>query len=143
MLKKLVKLVAILIIFSGVASSAYSPLDVETKIYCPCGCGEILYSCECETAVAAKTEISRELTSGKTPDEIIQKFVNQYGSAILVNAELEAIKSASRNNNVNPLPFYLAAIVITGIIAYQLGSRSKNKGRKGGKKPGKDNDWEL
>ena len=143
MLKKLVRLVAILMIFSGVASSAYSPLDVETKIYCPCCCGEILYSCECETAVTVKTEISRELTSGKTPDEIIQKFVNQYGSAILVNPELEAIKSASKNSNVNPLPFYLAAIVITGIIAYQLGSRSKNKGRKGGKKPGKDNDWEL
>lgn len=142
MLKNSIRVLIMLTVISGIASSAYSPLEVETKIYCPCGCGEILYSCECETAVALRAEIRNDLTSGKTPDEIIQKFVTQYGSSILVNEELEAIKSASKNSRVNPLPFYIAGIVVTGIIAYQIGSRSRNRGGKSNKKS-KNEEWEL
>ncbi len=135
-------LVMFIALMSGVVNAQYSSMDVEGKIYCPCGCGEILVNCHCETAVQTRVEINRALLEGKTPDEIINKYVTIYGSSILVNQELEAIKSASKKGGQDLLPFYIIGIAITGFIAYNIG-KSKREGKKGGKRNNKGGKWEL
>ena len=139
MWKKMLGGILAILVLTGIGQAQFSTRDVEEKIYCPCGCGAILANCHCETAVKERAEISRELMAGKTPDEIIDKYVRLYGSSILVNQELESIKSASKSKSVSMLPLYIVGIAITGIVAYNLG---KGSGR--GKRRKKDeNSWEL
>lgn len=139
MLKKGVLAVILILALIGVGQAQFNSKDVEEKIYCPCGCGEILANCHCETAVKERAEINRELMAGKTPDEIVEKYVRLYGSSILVNQEVESIKSASKSKSVNLLPLYVVGLLVTGIIAYNFGKGS-GKGRR--RRKSKDN-WEL
>lgn len=139
MQKKMMWGVLVILVLTGVSQAQFSTKDVEEKIYCPCGCGEILVNCHCETAVKERAEISRELMAGKTPEEIIEKYVRLYGSSILVNQEVESIKSASKSKSISMLPLYIVGIAITGIVAYNFG---KGAGRGKKKKKDKEN-WEL
>ncbi len=141
-MRRMVMLVVALIMLFGTSAAKYNSMDVEGKIYCPCGCGEILINCHCDTAVQTRSEIGKELLEGKTPEEIINKYVTLYGSSILVNQEKENIKSASKKNPQDMLPFYIIGIAITGFIAYNLG-KSKRGGGKGGKRKSKEEKWEL
>ncbi len=137
-----VMLTVLHIIMSGVVNAKYNSIDVEGKIYCPCGCGEILANCHCETATNLRSEISKSLLEGKTPEELVNKYVTMYGSTILVNQELETIKDTSKRGSQSMLPFYIIGIAITGFIAYNIGKSRKNEG-KIRKKGGKNGDWEL
>ncbi len=137
-----IMLVVLITAIPGIVNAQYSSIDVESKIYCPCGCGEILANCHCETAIKLRSEISRGLLEGKTPEELVNRYVTMYGSTILVNQELEAIKDASRRDSQSMLPFYILGIAITGFIAYNIGKSRKNSEKKG-KKGEKSGEWEL
>ncbi len=132
--------VLLLFLIAGMAEGQYSLKDVEEKIYCPCGCGNVLAECQCETAVAERAKISRELLSGKTPNEIISEYTAVYGSSILVNQEAQSIKKASKETSMNLLPFYIVGLMVTGFVAYRLGkgSRKEKNGEKRKKK-----EWEI
>ncbi len=134
-------ILATVLALMGIVNAQYSSMDVESKIYCPCGCGEILANCHCETAVQLRSEINRELLAGKTSDELINKYVTLYGSSILVNQELEAIKSASKRDSRDMLPFYILGLAITGFVAYTIGKSRRDGDRKGKKRGNKK--WEL
>ncbi len=134
-------ILAILLTFMGIVNAQYSSMDVESKIYCPCGCGEILANCHCETAVQLRSEINRELLAGKTPDELVNRYVTLYGSSILVNQEFEAIKGASKRDGRDMLPFYVLGLAITGFVAYTIGKSKRDGNGKGRKKGGRK--WEL
>jgi cytochrome c-type biogenesis protein CcmH/NrfF len=66
--------------------------DTETQIlkslYCQCGCGRIAYDClamDCSLVRDNwKPRIEGELAAGKTKDQIINGFVEEYGEKVLV-----------------------------------------------------------
>jgi len=141
-MRKLISLIVLGIVLITIADAQYSTKDIESKIYCPCGCGEILINCHCETAVKERSEINKRLLEGKGADEIINRYVTLYGSNILVNEELEAIKSSSRKSNQNMLYFYIIGLAITGFIAYNIGKSKRGKGGSN-KKSDENGKWKL
>jgi cytochrome c-type biogenesis protein CcmH/NrfF len=61
--------------------------SLTTKVFCNCGCREILSECshpECITKVPMKQEIASAVQSGRTDDEILVNLEKKYGAAILV-----------------------------------------------------------
>ena len=108
---------------------------VEEKIYCPCGCGEILVNCHCETAVSTRTQIQNRLMAGVSPETIINDFVTLYGSTILVNEDVERIKAVSKSSSFDMFPLYVLGIVAAAFVAYHFGKASSG--------PKKKEDWKL
>ena len=105
---------------------ASAQMNVEDMIYCPCGCGEILAKCHCETALNLKGEIKRKLLAGSKPEDLLSEYVKIYGASILVSSKPPKTKSNET------LYLYLAGIGVTAVIAYVLGKSAKKKG-----------DWEI
>ena len=61
--------------------------SLATKVFCNCGCGEILSECshpECKTRVPMRQEIAFAVRNGKTDDQILGELENRYGASILV-----------------------------------------------------------
>jgi len=60
---------------------------LTTRVFCNCGCGEILSECshpECKTRVPLKQEIAFAVQNGKTDDEILAELEKTYGATILL-----------------------------------------------------------
>lgn len=60
--------------------------SLTTKVFCNCGCGEILAECshvECKARVPLKQEIASSVLQGKTDDDILGDLEKKYGSTIL------------------------------------------------------------
>jgi hypothetical protein len=67
-------------------ASAYTTSDVSSKIICQCGCGSVLNQCphqDCGWGVPATKFIGQQLDKGKTPNELLQYYVSQYGQKVL------------------------------------------------------------
>ncbi len=63
-----------------------TPNEVEAvarTLYCPLCVGERLDACEIPLCMDMKREIAEQLAEGKTPEEIRQYFVAQYGPIVL------------------------------------------------------------
>lgn len=55
--------------------------SATSSLICVCGCSNmIVSSCECATATELTAEVSALLESGHTKDEVIETFVEKYGS---------------------------------------------------------------
>ncbi len=95
---------------------AYTTSDVSSKIICQCGCGAVLEDCphqDCGWGVPAKDLISKQLASGKTPDELLQYYVSQYGQKILAAPTKEGF-----NITAWVMPF--ALLIAGGLGIYYL-----------------------
>jgi cytochrome c-type biogenesis protein CcmH len=60
--------------------------DVEERLACQCGCGLTVHTCnhlQCSFAVPVREDIRRSLTAGQTEDEIIARYVAEYGEKVL------------------------------------------------------------
>ncbi len=131
----------LLLVLATVAVASAQQIDsrvVEEKIYCPCGCGEILANCHCETAVATRTQIQNRLMAGVPPETIIKDFVTLYGSTILVNEDAERIKAAAKSSNFDIFPLYILGIVAAAFVAYHFGKASSRP-----KSPKSKEGWKL
>jgi cytochrome c-type biogenesis protein CcmH len=56
---------------------------ITSQLICPCSCGEVLSGCTCETGIALKGYVDREIKSGKGKDAIEAALVSKYGEVIL------------------------------------------------------------
>ena len=56
---------------------------ITSQLICPCSCGEILSGCTCETGIALKGYVDRELKAGKDRKAIEASLVAKYGEVIL------------------------------------------------------------
>jgi cytochrome c-type biogenesis protein CcmH/NrfF len=56
---------------------------ITSQLICPCSCGEVLSGCTCETGIALKGYVDRELTAGKDKDTIEASLIAKYGEVIL------------------------------------------------------------
>jgi cytochrome c-type biogenesis protein CcmH len=71
----------------GQATAPKTTLDeVSEKLSCRCGCNLVLNRCnhvQCGSAIPMRERITREITEGKTRDEIIAGFVRDMGEEVL------------------------------------------------------------
>jgi cytochrome c-type biogenesis protein CcmH/NrfF len=63
---------------------------LEKKLKCSCGCGLDIYTCRttdftCTYSPALHKQVLAMLGGGKTPQEVIEAFVAQYGPAALMS----------------------------------------------------------
>jgi cytochrome c-type biogenesis protein CcmH/NrfF len=56
---------------------------ITSQLICPCSCGEILSGCTCETGIALKGYVDRELKAGKDRKAIEASLIAKYGEVIL------------------------------------------------------------
>lgn len=87
----LVRIILIAIALAAVAAMAGDDAarvhTLATKVFCNCGCSEILAECshpDCKTRVPLKQKISSLVQSGKTDDETLGEMEKEYGATILV-----------------------------------------------------------
>lgn len=56
---------------------------ITSQLICPCSCGEILSGCTCETGIALKGYVGKELEKGKDRKAIEASLIAKYGEVIL------------------------------------------------------------
>lgn len=84
--------------------------EVAERMYCPICENEPLDDCRASTCIQWKAEIGRQLDAGRTPDEIIAYFVDNYGQHVV---------GVPRNPGLRALSF--AAPIIGTILAIIVG----------------------
>lgn len=60
--------------------------EIEERLTCQCGCGLTVESCnhlQCGFAVPVRKAIADSLAAGQTGDEILKRYVEEYGEKVL------------------------------------------------------------
>ncbi len=60
--------------------------EISKELVCQCGCNLVLANCnhsECHSVAAMTSSIEEQLAQGRSREEIIQSFVEQYGEQVL------------------------------------------------------------
>jgi len=59
---------------------------IEERLTCQCGCGLTVHTCnhlQCGFAVPVRKDIADSLAAGQTGDDIVRRYVAEYGEKIL------------------------------------------------------------
>ncbi len=77
-----------LVIVSATAGTApaMTQSEVESRLACQCGCGLTVQTCDhlqCSFGVPVKEDITSSLAAGETGEEIIARYVAEYGEKVL------------------------------------------------------------
>lgn len=69
----------------GAVAESGAALKVTSRVLCMCGTcvNQTLHECTCGTAAAERDKVAAAIAAGKTPDEIIQDYVDGYGLQVL------------------------------------------------------------
>ena len=73
-------------------AATMSPSEVEERLTCQCGCGLTVHTCNhlnCGFAVPVREDIAESLAAGQTGEEIIARYVDEYGEKILSSPTTE------------------------------------------------------
>jgi len=76
---------AFAVLATGTATSA-GQREVEERLACQCGCGLTVHTCnhlQCSFAVPVREDIAKSLATGQPEDEIIARYVAEYGEKVL------------------------------------------------------------
>lgn len=92
---------------------------LEKKLKCSCGCGLDIYTCRttdftCTYSPALHRQVLSMLADGKTPQEVIDAFVAQYGQAALM---------APPRQGFNLLGYFVPGVVLlaaAGLLVWLL-----------------------
>lgn len=66
--------------------------DITKELICACGCGKITYDCYCDLAKEWKEQITKDVTAGKTKNEIIASFVETYGDSVIATPKKSGLE---------------------------------------------------
>lgn len=85
------QIAAALLAFSVIAGCSSDTIPntqgaVEERLTCQCGCGLTVHTCnhlQCGFAVPVRKDVADSLAAGQTGDEIVRRYVAQYGEKIL------------------------------------------------------------
>ncbi len=69
------------VVLAGTDLRATTVQEVARELECPCDCPLILEDCNMSCGLDWKEQIGEQIRAGKTKEEIIQWFVDQYGDA--------------------------------------------------------------
>lgn len=78
-------LLALTVLATGTATYA-GQREVEERLACQCGCGLTVHACnhlQCSFAVPVREDIAKSLAAGQREDEIIARYVAEYGEKVL------------------------------------------------------------
>jgi cytochrome c-type biogenesis protein CcmF len=91
--------------------------DLQHSIICMCGtCGrKLVGECTCNIAAGMRDEISKQLAAGQSRDQVIQYFLQKYGSEEVLAAPLD--RGFNRLAWLVPYVAGLVGIVVVGGIA--------------------------
>ncbi|HEY6356684.1 MAG TPA: cytochrome c-type biogenesis CcmF C-terminal domain-containing protein, partial [Vicinamibacterales bacterium] len=102
-----------------------SPLEktMQSSIICMCGtCGrKKVGECTCEKAAEMRDEIARLVAAGKTRDEIIQYFIDEYGSQEVLSQPID--RGFNRLAWLFPYAAGLCGILVVGGTAMRWSRR--------------------
>ncbi len=90
---------------------------VSNRLLCQCGCSYMVLSCnhlDCPSATYIRKTIQTSLAGGKSEDEIVAGFVEQYGARILPEPPREGFSLTAW-----VMPF-LALVLGGGLVTYVL-----------------------
>jgi cytochrome c-type biogenesis protein CcmH/NrfF len=68
--------------------------SIATKMYCDCGCGEMLSECshlQCTRKIALRQEITAALIKGDSDSSVLEKMRVKYGPAILATPPFQGL----------------------------------------------------
>lgn len=109
-----------LIVFSGLtlaygtASFARDPVaDITKELICACGCGKVTYDCYCDLAKEWKEQITQDVASGMTSQQIIASYVETYGDSVLATP-----KKSGLELSIWTLPIFAAVFGTVVIYTY-------------------------
>ena len=109
-------LLLILTLFGNFIAIAATPTPnkveaVARTLYCPLCVGQRLDACEIPLCIDMKREIAEQLAQGRTPEEIRQYFVAQYGPVVL---------GEPPRKGFNWLAWVIPFLVLAGAAAFVL-----------------------
>jgi cytochrome c-type biogenesis protein CcmH len=81
--RRLLAIVLAVAIALPAAALALNSSEVEGELMCDCGCGDVLVNCTCDRSEELRVIINGMIQNGKTKEEILQIFVDQFGEVIL------------------------------------------------------------
>ena len=114
-------LLALTVLATGTATYA-GQREVEERLACQCGCGLTVHACnhlQCSFAVPVREDIAKSLAAGQAEDEIIARYVAEYGEKVL---------SAPTREGFNLLAWWGPyAALIAGGIGLWLAIRRMNR----------------
>ena len=84
---------------------------IEERLTCQCGCGLTVHTCnhlQCSFGVPVKKDVAASLAAGQTGEQILARYVSQYGEKIL---------SSPTHRGFNLLAWYgpYVAILVSGV----------------------------
>ncbi|GBE13994.1 MAG TPA: hypothetical protein ENH32_01360 [Proteobacteria bacterium] len=141
-----------LVLLFPVSSSALSASQVVLDFMCPCGtCSEALSTCECPASDKYRALVSRMVGQGRTEQQIVDYFVGQWGSSVLVTSAGLVPGTSAGSSSKKSFGFILVIIGVS-LAAFTAGKYfrtsspppppgrgpSSGKGKKGssrGRKP--------
>jgi cytochrome c-type biogenesis protein CcmH/NrfF len=68
------------------ATGPMTQSEIEERLTCQCGCGLTVHSCnhlQCGFGEPVKRDIAKSLAAGQTGEEILARYVAEYGEKIL------------------------------------------------------------
>jgi cytochrome c-type biogenesis protein CcmF len=105
-----------------------SPLEksMQNSIICMCGtCGrKKVGECTCEKAAEMRDEIARLTAAGKTRDEIIQHFIDEYGSQEVLSQPID--RGFNRLAWLFPYAAGLGGVLVVGGTAMRWSRRASS-----------------
>jgi cytochrome c-type biogenesis protein CcmH/NrfF len=99
---------------------------VEERLTCQCGCGLTVHTCnhmQCSFGVPVKKDVADSLAAGQTGEQIISRYVAQYGEKIL---------SSPTRHGFNLLAWYgpYAALLVSAAVLLLMLRRWQSAGPK-------------
>ena len=88
---------------------------VEERLTCQCGCGLTVHTCnhlQCSFAVPVKGDIAASLAAGQSAEEILERYLTEYGEKILSSPTTEGFNLVAWYG-----PFIALILGALGIIA--------------------------
>jgi len=108
--------VAALLFIAMPASAAPPVSSVADELICQCGCGSVLTVCphqECGWGIPAKQYIGQQLEAGRSPEDLVQYYVDEYGEQVLA-------APTKRGFNMVAWVAPFAALIIGAVAVYFL-----------------------
>jgi cytochrome c-type biogenesis protein CcmH len=103
---------AVVVAAPPAAAAQSTQSEIEERLTCQCGCGLTVHTCNhlnCGFAVPVRKDISESLARGETGEQIIARYVEEYGEKILSSPTTEGFNLLAW---IGP---YIA-IIVAGIL---------------------------
>jgi len=101
---------------AAVGAPSGDPVEsVTARIICDCGCSNLtVKNCTCGKADRVRAEVTARLSSGQTPEQVLQAYVDEYGEQIL------AAPTAKGFNLVGWIAPFAAILLGGALLAFVL-----------------------